>query len=56
VQPGMTPNTSLSWANAGFQTRPSGALEEFLKKKPAGRLFDLHETGEITGWTIHESR
>jgi predicted nuclease of predicted toxin-antitoxin system len=33
-----------------------GALEEFLRKKPAGRLFDLHETGQIVAWTIHESR
>jgi len=33
-----------------------GALEGFLKTKPAGRLFDLHETGEITVWTIHENR
>lgn len=24
-----------------------GALEVFLKTKPAGRLFDLHETGQI---------
>lgn len=33
-----------------------GALEGFLKAKPAGRLFDLHENGEITEWTIHERR
>ena len=33
-----------------------GALERFLKTKPAGRLFDLHETGQIIEWTIRESR
>ena len=33
-----------------------GALEEFLKTKPAGRLFDLYETGKIAGWEIRESR
>jgi len=33
-----------------------GALEGFLQPKPAGRLFDLHENGEITEWTIHERR
>lgn len=33
-----------------------GALEGFLKTKPAGRLFDLYETGQIIAWTIHESR
>lgn len=33
-----------------------GALDEFLKAKPAGRLFDLQETGEVIAWTIHESR
>jgi predicted nuclease of predicted toxin-antitoxin system len=33
-----------------------GALEEFLKTKPAGRLFDLYETGKIVGWEIRESR
>jgi predicted nuclease of predicted toxin-antitoxin system len=33
-----------------------GALEGFLKAKPAGRLFDLYETGQIIGWTIHEGR
>lgn len=32
------------------------ALEGFLKAKPAGRLFDLQETGEVIAWTIHESR
>jgi len=24
--------------------------------KPAGRLFDLYETGKIAGWEIRESR
>ena len=33
-----------------------GALEGFLKTKPAGRLFDLHETGQIIEWTIRESQ
>jgi len=33
-----------------------GALEGFLKAKPAGRLFDLHETGQIIEWTIREIR
>ena len=33
-----------------------GALEEFLKTKPAGRLFDLYETGKIAGWEIRENR
>ena len=33
-----------------------GALEEFLRTKPAGRLFDLYETGKILGWEIRESR
>ena len=33
-----------------------GALEEFFKTKPAGRLFDLYETGKIVGWEIRESR
>ena len=31
------------------------ALDGFLKAKRAGRLFDLHETGEIIAWAIHES-
>jgi hypothetical protein len=33
-----------------------GALEGFLKAKPAGRLFDLYETGQILAWEIRESR
>jgi len=33
-----------------------GALEGFLKTKPAGRLFDLYETGRIVGWEIRENR
>jgi hypothetical protein len=32
------------------------ALDGFLKAKPAGRLFDLYETGQIIAWTIRESR
>lgn len=28
----------------------------FLKTKPAGRLFDLYETGQIVGWEIREKR
>ena len=32
------------------------ALGAFLKAKPAGRLFDLYETGKIVGWEIRESR
>ena len=32
------------------------ALERFLKRKPAGRLFDLFQTGQIVAWEIHESR
>ena len=27
-----------------------------LETKPAGRLFDLYETGKILGWEIRESR
>ena len=27
-----------------------------LGPKPAGRLFDLYETGKIVGWEIRESR
>ena len=34
----------------------AGGHEEFLKTKPAGRLFDLYETGKIAGWEIRESR
>jgi hypothetical protein len=33
-----------------------GALEEFLKTTPAGRLFDRYENGQIVEWTIHEHR
>ena len=33
-----------------------GALDGFLRTKPAGRLFDLHETGRIIAWTMRESR
>lgn len=33
-----------------------GIPEEFLKTKPAGRLFDLYETGKIAGWEIRENR
>ena len=33
-----------------------GALEGFLETKPAGRLFDLYETGQIVEWKIRESR
>ncbi len=33
-----------------------GALEGFLKTKPAGRLFDLHESGPIIEWRIRKSR
>ncbi|MBI3376650.1 MAG: DUF5615 family PIN-like protein [Betaproteobacteria bacterium] len=32
------------------------ALEGFLKSKPAGRLFDLYETGRIVGWNVGERR
>ena len=31
-------------------------FEAFLKTKPAGRLFDLYETGKIVGWEIRENR
>ena len=33
-----------------------GALDGFLRTKPAGRLFDLLETGKIVEWTIRERR
>ena len=32
------------------------ALEGFLKNKPAGRLSDLYETGQIVGWEIRDTR
>jgi len=30
------------------------ALSEFLTRQPAGKLFDLLESGEIVAWEIHE--
>jgi predicted nuclease of predicted toxin-antitoxin system len=30
------------------------ALSEFLTRRPAGKLFDLLESGEIVAWEIHE--
>ena len=33
----------------------SRALEEFLARRPTGKLFDLLETGEVVAWDIHEA-
>ena len=30
------------------------ALEDFLRRRPAGKLFDLLETGELIPWEVHE--
>lgn len=32
------------------------ALEDFLTRRPAGKLFDLLETGELVPWEIRELR
>jgi len=32
----------------------SAALEDFLRRRPAGKLFDLLETGELLPWEVHE--
>lgn len=31
-----------------------GAVENFLARKPTGKLFDLLETGELVPWEVHE--
>ena len=31
------------------------AVEKFMAEKPAGKLFELLETGEVVAWEIHES-
>ena len=31
-----------------------GALDPFLAHPPAGKLFDLLESGEVVAWEIHE--
>jgi len=30
------------------------AIEEFLSRRPPGKLFDLFETGKIVAWHVHE--
>jgi Domain of unknown function (DUF5615) len=32
-----------------------GAIERFISQRPAGKLFDLLETGEIVAWDIRPS-
>lgn len=31
------------------------AIEKYLSERPAGRLFDLSESGELVAWEIHET-
>jgi hypothetical protein len=31
------------------------AVERFMTERPAGKLFELLETGEVVAWEIHES-
>lgn len=30
-------------------------VENFLVRRPTGKLFDLLETGELIPWEVHES-
>lgn len=32
------------------------SIQEFVARRPAGKLFDLLESGEIAPWDVHESR
>ena len=31
------------------------AVEKFMAQKPAGKLFELLETGEVVAWEVHEA-